>query len=356
LERGLQFAAEKELQWQLSRLKGDRGTIIVMGMHNGEILALASSPSWDPSHYSDHPREVLANVALQDRFEPAIILPLLQWLAHEAAAAAGAALSDTIAEGDTAAASIGRRSESARDLPWQWKPLAHGLYVWSPWTGEELTTPRFPDNLLHSLWTLGLGQSTGIDLPGESPGRLPPAAAVSWEALSHQGLRANPVQILRGFTALVNSGKLVHPHVTLDKTGGRRPDLWKMGSHRGLEGTKERKDLTGDLREKLAVKRGPSMACLLWKGDAEMPGDSAPAQVTALGFWPPDTPKVSYVVALDGVRRDPREYRGTLGNTIDLARAGALMPMDQGGKGADLVEQAAVEGAQGKTNFSSKTI
>jgi cell division protein FtsI/penicillin-binding protein 2 len=81
--------------------------------------------------------------------------------------------------------------------------------------------------LHQALTEFGFGRATGIELPGEDPGRVNPLrqwTKYSTESVS-QGyeLMVTPVQLARGFCAYANGGKLVQPTVirgTLDPEAG----------------------------------------------------------------------------------------------------------------------------------------
>ncbi len=81
------------------------------------------------------------------------------------------------------------------------------------------------------------------------------------------------------------------------------------------------------MRKNLAVRGGPSLASIRWNEQSEQISTQFPAQVTALGFWPDKSPKVSYIVLLDGVKIDPRERRGTLGRALIVAKQAAQIPL-----------------------------
>jgi hypothetical protein len=78
---------------------------------------------------------------------------------------------------------------------------------------------------------------------------------------------------------------------------------------------------------KLAVRGGPSLASIRWNEQSDQISNQFPAQVAALGFWPERSPKVSYIVLLDGVKIDPRERRGTLGRSLVVAKQAVQIPL-----------------------------
>jgi hypothetical protein len=331
LERGLQITAEAELERQISRLKASKGCLVVMGIESGEILALASSPSWDPARFSEYDPHTLRNLALRDEVDPILLLPLVNRLVKERALSDISGENREAQEGTQEGAGSKEKavSTAGKKRDWRWESPADGVAVWTPWTEEELTGLSPHENLLKGLWSLGLGQRTEIDLPAEKPGRLPGSLAGIWDPVAHQGLIATPIQMIRVFSALINGGKLLTPHVVMGDEKNSFPDSGNPVDREGATTSLSQDDLTAMFREKLAVRRGPSLAGLKWNGNTEGPSTDTPAQVTALGFWPPDSPKVSYIIVLDGVTRDPRRYKGTIGGVLEVAKQGAGLPLEE---------------------------
>jgi cell division protein FtsI/penicillin-binding protein 2 len=194
LEKNIQSSAEKELGRQMKRLKADEGCLVIISVENGEILALASKPSWDPERFWELPATNITNYSLQDNVDPMVLAPLLNWMFEQS---------------ELPKSEIRSLDEMARK--WEWETLGKGLVLWSPWAEQGMKDFVSYDDLSRDLWGLGFGQSTGIDLPGEGQGSLSSAlpSSQSW------GITASPIQILRAFSALINGNILVTPHVAL---------------------------------------------------------------------------------------------------------------------------------------------
>ncbi len=181
-------------------LGGKTGAIVVLEADTGAVLALASTPGYDPSVFvtfsHDRDRQVAEalardkiNRAFQERYPPASVFKVLM---------AVAALETPVSEGgiteDTTFYCPGHY-----DLPghrkrcWRWKfgghgtvdvvdALAYSCDVFFFNVGHRLGVDRIHD------WArrLGFGEKTGIDLPGETPGVVPSKA---WK---EQHFRADP--------------------------------------------------------------------------------------------------------------------------------------------------------------------
>jgi cell division protein FtsI/penicillin-binding protein 2 len=74
--------------------------------------------------------------------------------------------------------------------------------------------------ILHSVWAkMGFGNKTGIDVAGESVGIVRDPTITQWQPIDlangafGQGVAVTPIQLATAFSAMVNGGTLVQPHV-----------------------------------------------------------------------------------------------------------------------------------------------
>src|SRR5262249_26277944 len=70
LDRNIQFLVEQTLADGIKQYGAEGGTIIVMNPRNGEILGMASSPTFDPNNYVANPPPNPANAAVSGQYEP----------------------------------------------------------------------------------------------------------------------------------------------------------------------------------------------------------------------------------------------------------------------------------------------
>ena len=66
LESGVQFVAEQELAEVIEKLHAKSGSVVLMDPETGDILAMASEPSFDPNQFARYPAEVRRNHAIAD--------------------------------------------------------------------------------------------------------------------------------------------------------------------------------------------------------------------------------------------------------------------------------------------------
>ena len=70
IDQHLQHIAEREVRAGVEAARADGGTAVIMDPHSGEILAMASWPTFNPNEYSDAPENARRNRAVQDLYEP----------------------------------------------------------------------------------------------------------------------------------------------------------------------------------------------------------------------------------------------------------------------------------------------
>ncbi len=103
-----------------------------------------------------------------------------------------------------------------------WDVLVKSSNIGMSQLGERMGNPR----LHEALSSFRFGTPTGIELPGEDPGRLNPLK--QWNKFSTESISqgyeimVTPMQLARGFCAYANGGRLVQPHIVkgvLDEQG-----------------------------------------------------------------------------------------------------------------------------------------
>ncbi len=212
VERALHSAlVETKKQWNSDTIGG-----IIMDPQTGAILAMETLPSFDPNNYSlvKDPSQFI-NQNVSGVYEMgSIIKPLTM---------ASALDSGAVTE-DTTYNDTGFRDLNGYKVKnFDGKPRGPGttmqtildksLNVGIVFLVEQLGAKRFQDYFKK----FGLGDETGIDLPGEASGLTKnldsPVFVDSATAGFGQGIAVTPIQTIRALAALGNGGKLVNPHV-----------------------------------------------------------------------------------------------------------------------------------------------
>lgn len=212
LDASLQFEAEEQLKNTVRKAGAKGGTVIVMNAVNGEILALANQPTYNPNMKGsslDHRR----NRALTDGYEPGSTMkPILlaSALSH------GFKLTDEIYGEQGQFKVQGKKiSEAEAHEKFKWINLKKMIQVSSNVGAAKLALKLGADAYSASLRMFGFGSKTGIGFPGEISGRVPQRKA--WQPLTlanigfGQGILVTPLQMLRSYAVFLNGGWLVQP-------------------------------------------------------------------------------------------------------------------------------------------------
>ncbi|WP_307865659.1 peptidoglycan D,D-transpeptidase FtsI family protein [Streptomyces montanisoli] len=228
LDRDIQWAAQKAIAAQVKKSKADRGYVVVQDARNGQVLAMADAPSFDPNDLSSANPADLGNAALQDAYEPGSVAKVMTMSAvlQEKAATAltHVVVPNRLHRGD-------RLFHDDIDHATEYLTL-NGVLAKSSnigtieAAGHLGKTQAQADEVLYSYLTkFGIGQPTGLAFPGETRGLL--AKPQDWSTSQQftipfgQGFSINALQAASVYSTIANGGVRVQP--TLIK-GTRGPD------------------------------------------------------------------------------------------------------------------------------------
>lgn len=215
LHAGLQHLAESELQKVCEEYRARSASAIVMDPATGEVLAMATWPSFDPNRWNESGAEGRRCRPISDAYEPGSTFKVIT---AAAAIDAGTLGPDDVVNCGGGSLTIGRTTihEHGR-AAWAALPLidvlAHSSNVGAAYIGLGLGKVGFH----RAVRAFGFGSKTGIDLEGETAGLLRDPA--SWSALSlptmsfGQEIGVNALQLTRAFCAIASGGLLPTPHL-----------------------------------------------------------------------------------------------------------------------------------------------
>ncbi|HHT9119942.1 MAG TPA: peptidoglycan D,D-transpeptidase FtsI family protein [Candidatus Hypogeohydataceae bacterium YC41] len=214
LDSDLQRLAESAL-----RELGDRnGSIVVMEVNTGEVLAMASYPGFNPNTFNqdfirlvNDPRKPLLNRPLQASLPPGSTFKPVTALA----ALAGEDINTSTQFYCGGKLAIGDRTWRCTSTHYRIgleEALEHSCNVYFYEVAK-----RLGDRSLESeARAFGLGEKTGIDLPVESSGLVPLTRSLGDRlnfAIGQGEILVTPLQMTRMMAAIANGGKLVRPHL-----------------------------------------------------------------------------------------------------------------------------------------------
>ena len=220
IDQTIQFIAEKELTRAIAETHSRNGSVVVQDPNNGHLLAVANWPTFDPNDAGKFSVDVRMDRAVAAAYEPGSTFKMIT-------------LSGALEEGitnpreyiDCQMGSIlvaGRLIHdhkpfgilSVRDV------LAQSSDVGTIKIALRLGAPR----LYEKIREFGMGQLTGIELPGENRGLFRPLE--NWTASSigsiaiGQEVSVTPVQIISAISAIANGGTLYRPRIVEETHGG----------------------------------------------------------------------------------------------------------------------------------------
>ncbi|GAB2667897.1 penicillin-binding protein 2 [Saccharopolyspora gloriosae] len=219
LDSDLQYMVQNKLS-DYARKAGARSAgAVVLDAHTGEVYALANDKSFDPNSPSWGP-DGLGNPAVTNPFEPGSV--------NKVITAAGA-IEDGLLRPETVLQVPGSIKVADRTVRDAWSHgtvpltftgvLGKSSNVGTLMTAQRLGEDRFND-LVHKF---GLGETTGIGLPGESAGFVPPRKDWSGSTFANlpigQGLSMTVLQMASMYQAIANDGVRVPPRVIAAETG-----------------------------------------------------------------------------------------------------------------------------------------
>lgn len=303
-------------------LAGQKGSIVVMDANTGEIVALASCPSFNPSVFTKRTTEAISGLfndpdsPLINRaisavypagsvFKPIVATAALETGKMNANSAFICEGKINVGHGEFACWSIHGRQNLI-------EAIAHSCNIWFYRTGIILGP-----NIIHDYaLKFGLGRNSTIDLPYEASGFVPSAL---WKkfyrfrtwydgdtanfAIGQGDLLVSPLQMARMIAVFANGGKLVTPYL-VKSINGKNTDYYKQKFIR-LPIKKESIDIvkTG-LRDVVSYPDGT--ANVLSSLPVAVAGKTGTAQVSGkpshawfVGFFPYKNPKYAICVFLE---------------------------------------------------------
>ena len=223
IDERIQFVAEREIAAAVEAHHAQSGSVVVMNPYNGEILALASYPTYDPN-LPPQPGEDKAsrqNHAISVPFEPGSVFKVIT-------------LSAALETTDLQPTSMINCLRGAITLFGRTIHEAHGGYGTIPMAmvlakssniGAIQIGMRVGQANMHEyVRRFGFGQKTGIPLPGESAGKVRKLARWSKASLPSmsmgQEISVTTLQLAQAAAVVANGGLLVKPRLVL-KRGNR---------------------------------------------------------------------------------------------------------------------------------------
>lgn len=202
----LQYLAYRELKNTMTEQGAASGSVVIMDVHSGEVLAMANQPSYNPNNRSViHPKQ-LRNRALTDIFEPGSTMKPFTVLA--ALETRRYVPSSTI---DTNPGYWRIASKTYSDFKNYGVIDLTTIIQKSSQVGiSKLALSMQPEVIRDLFYRVGFGQSSGTGFPGEAVGLLP--SRTRWHPTEHaalgfgHGLSVTALQLAQAYSVIATGG------------------------------------------------------------------------------------------------------------------------------------------------------
>ncbi|MFI2752651.1 peptidoglycan D,D-transpeptidase FtsI family protein [Cellulomonas sp. P22] len=208
----LQWKAEDAINAQVAATGADSGTVVVIDIRTGEVLALADSGSVDPNNPTSAAR---GSSAISDIFDPGSTAKVITMAAGIETGLVTPTTPFTVPYQYTTP--NGQTFKDSHEHAGM-QLTTTGILAQSSNTGTVMIGEQLPQQVRYDyLAKFGFGSKTGIELPNESRGRLRDSAdwdgRTKYAVLFGQGLSVTALQATEVFATIANDGMRVQPHI-----------------------------------------------------------------------------------------------------------------------------------------------
>lgn len=317
IDQTVQYIVERELERGVLESQAEMGIFVLVNPKNGEILAMANYPSFDPNRFADFPSDLWKNRAVTDQFEPGSTFKVIT----------GATALEV---GATTMAST--YTDPVRLQRWGgvvncWRPGGHGTQTFVE-AVENSCNPIFavlgadeigPSTFHEYVRAFGFGEPLGIDFPGEGSGLVPAPTSgpsLQWANVGFgQGVATTPLQLVMAVSAIANGGTLYEPQLVKEIRSKPGEVIQKHDPEpiRHVISEQSARDFVSIMRS--VVKNGsgtradvPGYRVGGKTGTAQIPEDGRYIDLNMasfVGFAPADDPAIVGVVMLYKVHAQP---------------------------------------------------
>lgn len=326
----LQAALERELDNAVSEYNPDQALGIAMDPNTGEILAIASRPTFSPSDYQNYTiEEINRNLPIWMTYEPGSTFKIITL---------AASLEEKIVDlesdnySDSGSVTVGGATLHC------WKHGGHGSQSYLE-VVENSCNPGFvnlglklgKETLFNYIDLFGFGEKTGVDLNGESNGILFDVDKIGDLELATtafgQGVSVTPIQQITAVSAAINGGILYKPYIVKSLNEPETNSVILQNTP-----TVVRKVISEDTSSKVryalesVVARGTGHNAYI--GGYRVGGKTGTAQkvkdgvylsgnyiTSFIGFLPADDPEIVIYIAVDNAK-GITQYGGTVAAPI----------------------------------------
>ncbi|USQ14765.1 penicillin-binding protein 2 [Legionella lytica] len=209
IDRRLQYLAYSELGKTVEEFGAKSGSVVVVDTENGEILAMANVPSYNPNSRGRYDKDTYRNRAVTDTFEPGSVM---KTLSIASALETGLYTPSTIIDTNPSWMSV--HGHVVRDVHNYGVLDVTGVLQHSSNVGvTKMVLASPPEQLIGLLQRCGFGQRTESTYPGESDGSIVKVKDANPFVLATlafgYGLSATALQLAKAHMIFANDGRLI---------------------------------------------------------------------------------------------------------------------------------------------------
>jgi stage V sporulation protein D (sporulation-specific penicillin-binding protein) len=213
----LQFTTERALAKQMKAYRALDGTAIVMNPQTGAVLAMANLPDYDPDRFWRYDDAQRRDRAVMDAYEPGSTYKLVMAAAalqsHKVTLATRFPARDELVVGGHTIHNADDDMPLAGNMETLGQIVEYSHNVGAAEVGMFIGASTF----YAMERKAGFGSPSGIQLPGENPGIVPPPSTWSGSSLATmsfgQGVAVTPIAMARYYCAIANGGLLLQPRI-----------------------------------------------------------------------------------------------------------------------------------------------
>lgn len=314
IDHSLQYIVESKLREAIQKYEAEAGSVVVLDVKTGAVLAMANEPSFDLNKYNEVPSEqvkIYGNAAVSNSWEPGSIFKTFTL-----ASGMDMGLFEPETETDLACSVKvdGYEIHNAEDKCYGKanviKILADSINIGTIWAADKIGN----DKLYEYIHNFGFDAKTGIEQQPEASGKVLPLK--QWHDVNRatysfgQGITATPIQMAAAYASIGNKGKLMKPYLVAKRTEAD-----------GREIVTQPKEVRQVIKPETAEKTTRLLRAVVTDGHGkkaavpgyQVAGKTGTAQVVGengkyeenqhigsfAGFFPSNDPKFAMVVKLD---------------------------------------------------------
>lgn len=293
IDKRVQLVAEEKLAEGIAKYGAASGSVTIMDPVSGQIIALATLPSFDPTNYQKYNNALFKDPVISNSFEPGSIFKVI---VMASALDAGVVTPDTQCDICNGPFSVDKYQIKTWNNQYHPNSTMTNVIVDSDNVGMTFVGQKLgADGLYDYLAKFGIGQKTGIDLQGEATPQIRPKGTWSMVDLATasfgQGIAVTGIQMMRAVAAVANGGYLTTPHVVSALRGNGWEEKIKIDAPKRIISTQA----AGEMTQMMVAAANLGEAKWTKIPGYNIAGKTGTAQIPVAGHYDPTNTNHSFI-------------------------------------------------------------